>query len=814
MKKNIIILLLIPFLIALFSVITINATVDIISPDILSIEWDYQDHEGFKLREAEYELKARGNTLEDIVVEEGNQLVFEVKNVDETKDPLASVSYHGGHYYLKTLDLGEVIISCHNKKGNVFKEMKATIYDKGAILINPEIKGSQMNIDETIYYGSYDLKNEQKVPSEFKLKFTTVPSSLGSSLYVKDYSIDTIESVDIKTGLIKLKKDAEGKSFINFALRNQSDITASYNFEVVKDGINVYNYDDLLFCTNESEEGEKVVLRKSFESLSNAYDSTNSLKSNNVELFGTYKDSKFNFKNEIYTFETDFNSEYIKKWNEFAKSSKDYKGVSNLVKAGLHVQKDFYGNGYTINMHNLTYPSQKTQLENGLTVPTLGRNDLFRGPLPFYTLGDPNGLPLITAYGQDNVGMYVEGDNITINDLNIKNCDFENSLSNLNYVGTVVDITGSNNKIINTRISNGKNVLRAYSNDNLLVDNCLLQNARNFLMNIGSNEFIKIDGNKKVTIQTENGNVTNTISSLLKKRSEGDVMMNDYIQHCVDSSEKNQAKERLMSLHNALNDSSLIEDIYKNEVNINDTLFYRSGIASVSLDTMFNGPFLYEASPSYLTDTFSKISFESKPIVPLAPTEIGGISYPSLVNVEGNTKFYDYKDIKKMDITGLINENISVIAKDIFDSNEDIGGMIDHIPEVNIDKIFPIKPMLEQKAGSKYSYIQTKGDETIKYVNVPFAYYGGGLNLTKVNYSNIKASEVLSPELPIDLLDAYLDLKQSESLTSQAKNLMLKTVTTVTGFEPFKFVLTDNSGYLFGETPNVNELKQNLKERA
>ena len=83
MKKNIIILLLIPFLIALLSVITVNATVDIISPDILSIEWDYNDHEGFKKSDYLYKLQAYGKTNSDVTVAEGNQLVFEVKNKDK-----------------------------------------------------------------------------------------------------------------------------------------------------------------------------------------------------------------------------------------------------------------------------------------------------------------------------------------------------------------------------------------------------------------------------------------------------------------------------------------------------------------------------------------------------------------------------------------------------------------------------------------------------------------------------------------------------------------------------------------------------------
>ena len=85
-------------------------------------------------------------------------------------------------------------------------------------------------------------------------------------------------------------------------------------------------------------------------------------------------------------------------------------------------------------MHNLAYPYEEQQLNIDGTlsiIPVLTSENKFRGPLPFYTLGDPNKLPLVTAYGQDNIGMYVDGDNITINDLELKNCDFGNSLANL-----------------------------------------------------------------------------------------------------------------------------------------------------------------------------------------------------------------------------------------------------------------------------------------------------------------------------------------------------------------------------------------------
>ena len=42
--------------------------------------------------------------------------------------------------------------------------------------------------------------------------------------------------------------------------------------------------------------------------------------------------------------------------------------------------------------------------------------------------------------------------------------------------------------------------------------------------------------------------------------------------------------------------------------------------------------------------------------------------------------------------------------------------------------------------------------------------------------------------------------------------MILKTVTVVTGFEPFKFILLDGKdGYLFNETPQISDLIENAK---
>ena len=102
-------------------------------------------------------------------------------------------------------------------------------------------------------------------------------------------------------------------------------------------------------------------------------------------------------------------------------------------------------------MHNLAFPTAKSaqtdEAGNDVGYYELGLKDLFRGPRPFYSLGNPDNTPLVTAHGQDNVGIYLDGDNITLNDVKAKNCDFGRLMLNLEYVGTVVETNGDN-KII------------------------------------------------------------------------------------------------------------------------------------------------------------------------------------------------------------------------------------------------------------------------------------------------------------------------------------------------------------------------------
>ena len=75
----------------------------------------------------------------------------------------------------------------------------------------------------------------------------------------------------------------------------------------------------------------------------------------------------------------------------------------------------------------------------------------------------------------------------------------------------------------------------------------------------------------------------------------------------------------------------------------------------------------------------------------------------------------------------------------------------------------------------------------------------------------MEKANLIGGERRIDLTDSYLDLTSGNGFVGQIKNMMLKSVTVVTGFEPFKFRCVKADEYLFGETPQVSELIENAR---
>lgn len=803
-KKNLIILLLIPFVITLVGVITINTTFNFIENDMIGIDWSYDEIEGIKLEDKLHKLVASPIYEQGYPPLKEEALVWSVYDSDNHEEnKYAKIVNEDDNWYLQPLQIGEVKVTCSNKKGNIFKTMTVIIFKEGAIVVQSKIKASQNNIDPNIYYGEYDFDNnlnKQKATFEFEVK--TIGDLQINDLQYVNNTPDIIE-IDEVNKIVKIKTSGDA----SFTVKTNNDEMVkpmTYSFKVVKDGVNVYDYNQLLACTNKSTNGEIVVLRKSFESVNNLNNTTD----NNVVCFGNYTDGKkIDFTSDVYSFETTYNQDYIKAWNEFVNSNPSYKKISNRVLAGIRVQKDFYGNGYTINLHNLTFPSSTMDVVdsngNKTTIPALSKDDLYRGPLPFYSLGEHDNMPLIEAFGQDNVGMYVDGSNILINDVNLKNCDFGNLMSNLDYVGTVLETNGNNITIKNSRLSNGKQVVRSFSSTNVSIVNSMLSNARNFLLTIGSNDYIKADLLKEYEFTLLNGEkITSTINNYLMKSNAGDDTLNAFV--IGSFTDKEKMRKAILDIQNALNDESLIKDIYKGSMNIKDTMFYRSGIASIGMDTMFSGPFLESSTPSVVNMLLTGLN------VPYIPNHVGGMSYPVELNITGKTKFYDYKEWNNLDITGLINENISSFVDD---AKEMFGVTDADIGDISIDTIFPIKSFL------KSSVVTTTSSDGKVYVNIPIAYYGGGANLSKVTFDTEDLKYDSCKLTVVDLLDKYLSLKgidldniNLDKLDlAVIKNVMLKCVTIVTGYEPFKFISVNKQGYLFDEGPRAPQALELIK---
>lgn len=790
-KRNLAVLLALPFLISLLGVSVIPLTFNLMENDILSIGWDYDDSIGIKVGSKQI-LKAYGINNKNYPVE-NVQLLWSVTNSDDSSEPHARIINNSE---IEGLSKGEIKITCTNLKGNIYKSLKGIVYENGAIVINPKIKSSQSNVDPIIYYGEYDFDNSfNKINASFEYNISTYGGRKESEVILLDKSSNVnVDSTNKKITILNA-----GDAFVKFGfdVLDQED-SYTYSFKVVKDGVNVYDYDDLLMCTNKSSSGEIVVLRKHFESLDNYQNENN--KDNNITLFGNYNYStkKYSFNDEIYRFATTYNSEFIKQWNLFSKSNNQYKEVSNLINVGIHLQKDLYGNGYTLNLHNLTYPYLSKDY-NGVLIPSLSDDNLFRGPLPFYTLGDPNNMVFVGLYGQDNIGLYVDGNDISVSDVNLKNCDFGNNLANLEYVGTVLETHGDNISIKDSRISCGKNVIRSFSSNNVIIENSLLSYSKNFLISVGSNEYIPVNDSTNYDFIDESGNkITSSLKDYLNRNASGDNLLNNYIKGIYSSN----TEESLLSLQNAMDvkiPSSLKK---KGSLNIIDTLFYKSGIASIGVETLFNGPFLYNSSPSYISELFTSVGGTStSSLAPMFAKKIGGSSYPVDISIDKNTMFYDYKELDSIDLSGLINEHIS----EAFGSSS--------ANKVTINDIFPLIKLLSNKVSSNGSLYT---DSSKSYVNIPIAYYGGGKNLSKVTFlDDCSYKEHISSDILINFLEEYLKSnyshKDNESLGSSLRKMVLKCVTTVTGFNNFNIVTSKNDGYLFNETPQVETLINNKK---
>ncbi len=364
-----------------------------------------------------------------------------------------------------------------------------------------------------------------------------------------------------------------------------TNICAKIRLRAVKEGRNVGNYEELKTVT---KAGHIVVLTSNVML--------------GVKNDGTAMDED-ELKKDVKKFTTTYDKTYLE-------NSGESKEVQYLIEFRNHV----YGNGFEINADKFT------QCKDATGVPKI-----FKGPLNFVAISSAS------VKGQDNISFLVRTDNVLINNVVLKGCsddslleeDGQFNLSKLNYVGTTLEIAKSA-KLLNCRVSNGRTVVRIFAGGstmgspvvedksafnvqdekiNVHIESCVLSNAREFILKIGSNRALKQTNEVQRFLFDANGN----------KYSPYD--------------ESNKTDKNF-------NDNYLI-----NDVTLKNSVLETSGLFSVGMETHFSGEVLYGEGNAISIPEWKGCA---------------ATSYASALRIVGDVKMLDWKNLSNVDSSTLI----------------------------------------------------------------------------------------------------------------------------------------------------------------
>ena len=744
MKKRILSLMMILPIILMLLVFGFSGTVNLfvrLAPEFIVCDYDDEEvfgyapavwESGVELSASVYPANAADGTIE-WKIESGYAFDDSYEHTDD--DPIAVIS--GGRLY--KIKEGYVEISASVKNTSIKKIFTAYLFDDDGVGANDPkfiiirgrdtfengIKSSQLR-----HFGMYDHdKNAAGGKALHVETFTatvyplTAPQdvevAVANAEGVAEFSCGKTDGAT-KINVTPICESGVNYSFITVKSSVDPSVSAQSCWFKFVDGVNVYSYEDLMFCAGgtaakgaESEGGEVVVLRTNLESEENLPHRKNSA------LFGVK--TADGVKCEYFPMRSTYD---IKEYTNEYKSgvnrgkSRESMGEAPVVYVGVVFRKSVYGNGYTINAHELTYPSEV--MENfGVEVATLAPSDLFRGPLDFVKAYN------CRCFGQDNIGFLVQGDGVVIDNVTLKNCNNVDNLSNLDYVGTVVEADGDNITIRNSRIMNGRTAVRSMSNKNLLLEACMLSYAREFLLKIGSNKFVYAENIPSMTY--------------------------NYLSPSADE-------------HGAP-----LRGNYDGTVTVRNCFFATSGIFSVGMDAHFAGRFLYD----FPNDSH---------VYGMAAT-----SYPSLLSLEGDVRFYDWKSVSGLNSGTLIELGVS-------DAGTDYSGLFD------------ISSIIENYCEKNNAdLLLVSGGE--KYVHGGIAFYGGGRNLSEVDYSRLNADKAelfAFAEGDDCTLRAHLN-DLGSGLSPYAASIL----TGAAGYGEFRFCMysPEKKTITFGSVPDYTELQ-------
>ncbi len=442
---------------------------------------------------------------------------------------------------------------------------------------------------------------------------------------------------------------------------------------------------------------------------------------------------------------------------EWYKNSKDAGEDGAYVSYVLEFKASVYGNGKHIDAGNYTH-----------AVDDAGQPlfSIYRDPLYFV-----NYKQMASVAGQDNCAFLIRTDGVKLYGVNLLGCSDdlladENGtydLTQLNHTGTTLEVNASA-EIVNCRIRNGRNVIRAYGGnrngnkyfiDNLsenaagvdserihvTIDGCILAQGREFILKIGANKALRANraNGQEPAFKDAQGNVYNDTNR-----------------------------------NNVYGGGKLYEDewFYKQyvmtDVILKNSVLETSGLFTVGVESNFAGEFLYEGASDHQWRNFTREWERS-----------GGTSFASVLRLQGDVRLYDWKDITLINSSTLIESPTGVLSGWL---KLDIASMIEYVTKVDPTYNTLIEPTSDEK----------------KFVHGGIAFYGGGRNYSCFDTTGLNGlfSDFTHVNINISVLaDAGGNMTQQGELLPRAA-----------GTHDFNF-------YMYGKDSENNYLKQRSDEQ-
>ncbi len=564
-------------------------------------------------------------------------------------------------------------------------------------------------------YGSQKIEDGEYVQDKQKLGLILGDKGDFTAFYNQDITLSDTEnclSFDKSNG-INITATKNGVTTLtakwNYADYFGEKVESSLKVKAVKDGVNVNNYLDL---KKAADDVKPIVL---FSDI----------------MLGKKSMTAAELNACIGLLPTTYDWQYYKNIKEQRPN----------VYYALEFKADLHGNGFELNAENITTASDR-----------VGAPLLYKGPLNFVAMSETK-FGAAAVKGQDNISFLVRTDGVVIDNVQLKSCSDSYltaygsmNLSRLNRVGTTLEIMSDNVLVKNSRISNGRTVVRIFGGGdrgytangnpvmsdtlvdaeteriNVKIESSILKNAREFIVKIGSNRAVKATGDT---------------SSDFKVPTLKDISNVDY-----------KAGENYFA-DNYFKQKYLIAD-----VTLKNSILESSGLFSVGIDTHFAGQFLQGIASNGLELLKSW-------------KDLAATSYACALRLEGTVKLLDWKNIDMLNSDTLIESGSSANAF------------------LKLD----IKSMIKKVVNSKpesYSNILENVD-SVSYVHGGVAFFGGGLNYSFVDTSKLTNNHFGKYNINLSVLGE--NEPQFSVLGTQAALLPL-----AAGVEDFRFMLYTSNG--------------------